>query len=203
MKNAFIKLRDTFIAGAIFLLPLMIVFVVVSKITQELTGFSTRIAGVFGMKSIVGISAGTIISALIIIILCLLFGYLAKYSFFKGLNSWADKKLQRHLPGYSMYREMAMAKLENRDEKLPYESAAWIELDNLQRPAFVVESLADDQCIVFVPTAGKVNEGNIYLVEKDKVHLLPQIDMKAFQASIGNQGTGLSKFQESSLHLHH
>ena len=95
-----------------------------------------------------------------------------------------------------------MAKLENREEKLPYESAAWIELDNTLQPAFIVESLADDQYIVFVPTAGKVNEGNIYLVEKEKVYVLPQTDLKAFQASIGNQGTGLSKFHESNMHFH-
>ncbi|MCU7550896.1 hypothetical protein OCK74_17380 [Chitinophagaceae bacterium LB-8] len=195
MSKIFHSLKNTFIEGAIFLLPLLIVFVVLTKTTEALRGLSTKIASLFGLKSFIGISGGTIISALIIICICMLCGFFSRYSYFKSLYEWMDNGLQKHLPGYTLYREMAMETLEIREEVLPFENAAWIEKDNRWQPGFVVDSSTDNKCIVFVPTAGNVKEGEIYLIESNKVHSLPHADLKAFRTSINNLGKGLLNFE--------
>ena len=51
MKKFFYNLRNTCIAGLIFLLPLLILFVLLSKVFQLLTGISSKIAAHQARKS--------------------------------------------------------------------------------------------------------------------------------------------------------
>ncbi len=193
MKNFYRKVRDTFVAGLIFLLPLLILFVLLTKVFQFLTGFTTKIAALFGLKSFIGISGGTIVSAITITVLCILCGYLVRISFFKSVSGWIDKKMMTHIPGYSVYREMALSRLEEKEEALPYKSAVWLKVDDMQQPAFLMETMPDGRLVVFAPTAGNVKEGGVFVLPEDKVQLCNDVDMKKFGLVINNLGIGLSK----------
>lgn len=193
MKKLFKKFSDTFIAGLIFLLPLLILFVLLSKLFQFLTGFTTKIAAVFGLKSIVGISGGTVVSAISIIVLCIICGYLVRIAVFKSVSSWVDKQMAAHIPGYSVYHEMAISKLEDKEEALPYESAAWLLMDGAQQPAFLMNTMADGRLVIFVPTAGNIKEGSLFVLPAEKVLLCKNVDMKKFRLAIRNLGIGLSE----------
>ncbi|WP_336515310.1 hypothetical protein [Pollutibacter soli] len=193
MKKVFVTLRDTFIAGIIFLLPLLVLFVLLTKVFQFLTGFTNKIAGLFGLTKFAGISGGTIVSTIGLIIVCLLCGYLVKISFFRSVSKWVDKKMMTHIPGYSVYREMAMSKLEAREETLPYKTALWLKKDNFLQPGFLMDYTDNGKLIVFIPTAGNVKEGNIFTVDDTDVMLSEESDMKAFKNAISNLGIGLNK----------
>jgi uncharacterized membrane protein len=194
MKKTLQKLRDTFIAGIIFLLPLLLLIVLLTKVFQFLTGFTAKIASWFGLKSFVGISGGTIVSALSLIILCIICGYMVRISFFKSVSTWIDKKMTKNIPGYSVYREMALSKLEDKEEVIPYKSAAWINTDNKQQPGFLMETMPDGKFVIFIPTAGNIKEGAVFTVASTEVQLCTNTDMKAFRTAINNMGAGLSKF---------
>lgn len=191
MKKIFVNLRDTFIAGIIFLLPILVLFVLVTKVFQFLTGFTSKIAGVFGLKSFAGVSGGTIVSAISIIILCILCGYLVRIAFFKSVSKWVDKKMMAHIPGYTVYREMALSKLEDKEEALPYKDALWLKTDNFQQPGFLMEYMDDGRLIVFIPTAGNASEGSIFTVAENDVSICAGADLKAFKMAITNLGLGL------------
>lgn len=193
MKKFYQKLRDSFVSGIIFLLPLLILFVILSKVFQFLTGFTTKIAAIFGLKSFVGISGGTIVSTLSLIVLCIICGYLVRIAFIKSISRWVDQQMMSHIPGYSVYREIAMSKLEDKEEALPYESAAWLLVDDMEQPAFLMEKMPDGRLVVFVPTAGNAKEGNVFVLPADKVKLCKDTDMRPFKMAITNLGLGLSK----------
>jgi len=193
MKKFFSSLRDMLIAGLIFLLPLLILFVLLTKVFQFLTGFTTKIASFFGLKSIVGISGGTIVSAISLILFCMLCGYLVRVSSFKNISKWIDKKMMTHIPGYAVYRQMVMAKLEEKDEVLPYKSAAWIDIHDMQQPCFLMETLPDGRCVVFLPAAGNVKEGTVLMVAPAKLQLWSNADLKGFRGAIANLGLGFAK----------
>ena len=195
MKKTVQKIRDIFVAGLIFLLPLMVLVVLLTKVFQYLTGFTSRIAALFGLKSFIGISGGTIVSAFSLIIFCILCGYLVRISFFKAVSRWVDKEMAAHIPGYSVYREMALAKLEQKEEAVPYERAAWIDVNEGQCPGFLMETMPDGRLIVFMSVAGNVKEGTILALPADKVNVCRDTDMKAFRMAVNNLGLGLRKFQ--------
>lgn len=191
MKLIFSKLRDTFIAGLIFLLPILILAVLLSKVFQFLTGFTGKLASLFGIESVGGISGGTIVGTVSIILLCVLCGYLVRVSFFKAISSWVDNKLMSNIPGYSVYREMALSKLEDHDKALPYKCAAWIKRDDSQQPAFVMEELPGGRVVVFIPTAGNTMEGEVLVLPSAQVSQAPETDMKAMKIALDNLGIGL------------
>src|SRR5262245_54329542 len=116
MKKFFTRLRDTLISGILFLLPLLILFVLLSKVFQFLSGLTGRMAAFFGLNSVLGSSGNTIIAGIAILLFCLFCGELVRISFFSAFSKWLDKKLAKHVPGYSVYREMAVSKIDEKDE---------------------------------------------------------------------------------------
>lgn len=193
MKAFFIKLRDTFIAGLIFLLPLLILVVLFTKVFQFLTGFTDKVAAVFGLTSFIGISGGTILSALGLMLFCIICGYLMRIAFFKAVSAWVDHKLMSNIPGYSAYREMALSKLEENKRPLPYKCAAWINEGDTVLPAFLMETMDDGRLVMFIPTAGSTMTGKVIILPATRVTLLPQTDVKAMKIALDSLGIGLSK----------
>lgn len=192
MKSFFRKLRDTIVAGLIFLLPLLIIVVIITKIFNLLTGLTGKLAALFGLKSIMGISGASIVTGVALILLCLLCGYLMRMSFVKLLNDYVDKKLARYVPGYQVYRDMARSQIEKKEEVLPYKHAAWIASgDNMLEPGFILEKLPDEKYLVFIPLAGNAKEGKLQLLPAGKVIIDPKRDIKLFQAAINNKGVGI------------
>lgn len=50
--------------------------------------------------------------------------------------------------------------------------AALAEIEEALVPAFVVEELPDGRCVVFVPSAPSPVQGSVYILDKQRVHLL-------------------------------
>ena len=196
MKNVIKSLQDTFIAGLIFLLPLLILFVLITKVLMFFKNFTGKIAAMFGIKSIVGISASSIVGTLSLILLCLFCGYLIRVALFKHLSEWVDGKLRKTIPGYEVYREMAMSRLEQKEEMLPYESAAWATVGDGQVPAFIMETCSDGSLVIFIPSAGNTKEGAILLMEQNRVSRCPDVEMRQFKMAISNLGLGLSHLRK-------
>lgn len=196
MKNVTKSIEDTFIAGLIFLLPLLILFVLVTKVLMFFQNFTGKIAAMFGIKSIVGISASSIVGTLSLVLLCFFCGYLIRVALFKHFSEWVDGKLRKTIPGYEVYREMAMAKLEKKEETLPYEGAAWATVGDGRAPAFIMETCSDGSLVIFIPSAGNTKEGVVLLMEENKVLRCPDIEMRQFKIAISNLGLGLSQLRK-------
>lgn len=155
MKSIFSNLRDTIIAGIIFLLPLLLIMVIISKAFQFLKGVTTKIASTLGLGSIGSISGGSIVGGISILLICLICGYLVRFAFFSRISQWLDRKLMDLIPGYKVYREMALSKLVDDEKPLPYESAAWlVKSDQTKQPVFLMQDLQDGQYVIFAPSAG-------------------------------------------------
>jgi uncharacterized membrane protein len=194
MKKIVANLRDTIIAGILFLLPLLLVMVMVSKAFQFLNSLNSRVAAVFGLKSIGGIPSATIVGSISILLLCLLCGYLVRITFFQNIRNWIDQKLMDLIPGYQVYREMAINKLVDEEKPLPYESAAWLlRADQTEQPVFLMETTAQGELIIFAPTAGNVQTGTILKVPANMVRIDRNVDMKSFRLLFSNLGIGVSK----------
>lgn len=196
MRKLSSGLRDTFIAGLIFLLPILIFFVLISKVFMLLKAITTKLASLFGLKSVIGIPAPTIIGIIVLILICLICGYLMRVAFFKHISTWIDNKLRDLVPGYELYHRMALSKLEKQEELIHAESPAWVKNEDGLQPAFIMETLPDSRIVVFLPTAGKVREGNILIVDSQKVEPCNDYDIRAFRLAIMNHGIGFSNLYQ-------
>jgi hypothetical protein len=197
MKNFFIKSKKLAIAGFFFLLPVFVIFVIVSKAFTALTSVGTKIAGVFGLKTIVGIGSVTIYTSLLLIIICMLCGMLViKFSFMRKFSKMIERRLEEYIPGYDTYRVMAEEKLQQKGKILPY-TPALLKTDNdLLQPVFIIEQDDAGNNTILIPGIPETNKGQIFIVKNERLKRISAVSANDFDASLKTMGTGLlSKHQ--------
>lgn len=190
MNKFFLKFRDTLIAGIIFLLPVLVILVLMTKLLGMITGFTSKLAALFGLKALWGLSGTTLIGIGSLLIFCLVCGYLVRITFFSSISLWIDQKLMQLLPPYRVYREMAMSKLMEKEAAVPYQSAAWIKQEDGFVPAFLMAE-EQDKSLLFIPTAGNVKEGSLIWLPNTNVLLDKEADMTKFRNDIAALGIGM------------
>ena len=84
------NLRSVAISGFFFLLPVFVIFIVVAKAWASLTSIGAKIAGMFGVKSIAGVSGHTLFASLLLIGLCLVCGWLYRTPI-RGTCCWRNR----------------------------------------------------------------------------------------------------------------
>jgi uncharacterized membrane protein len=193
MNKIISHLKDRFIKGFVFLLPILVVFVLFGKALYYTKGFSIKIAKLLGVPKTMEVGAHTIVNALIIIVVCVLLGHLVHLKFMKKIRSWIDDKLADLLPGYATYRELALNKINKEEEKFPYEKAVLVRENNFHYPGFLMDKLTDGRLTIFIPFAGNAKEGRIIIVTAIDVTMLDKADVKKVNSAIQQMGTGLGK----------
>ena len=123
MKVFFTHLRDIAISGFFALLPLYVLFIVIAKAWKSLSRVGAGIAGMFGMKPILGVGGTTIFSGLLVITLWIVIGLLVRFSFMAALSRAAERAMSKYIPGYDTYKVIAEEKLHHKVRALDYTSA--------------------------------------------------------------------------------
>jgi hypothetical protein len=67
MKTFLAHLREVAISGFFALFPVYVLFILVTKAWTSLASVGTRLAGMFGLKSILGVGGTTVFSGLLVI----------------------------------------------------------------------------------------------------------------------------------------
>jgi uncharacterized membrane protein len=190
MKVFFTHLRDIAISGFFALLPLYVLFIVIAKAWKSLSRVGAGIAGMFGMKSILGVGGTTIFSGLLVITLWIVIGLLVRFSFMAALSRAAERAMSRYIPGYETYKAIAEEKLQHKVRTLDYTSAL-IQWQEYWRPAYIVEQDEDGTCVLFLPDVPETNKGHVLLAKQDQVRVVSSITANQLDASLKKMGRGL------------
>ena len=197
MKKFFLDGKKLAVAGFFFLLPVFVIFVIITKAWTALTSVGTKIAAFFGLKTIIGIGSATVYTGLLLIIICLLCGLLAvKFSFMRRFSKRIENQLAEIIPGYDMYREMAEEKLQQRQKIIPYTPALLKTENDFLQPVFIIEQDDAGNNTVLIPGIPETNKGQIFIVKNEKLKRISAVSANDFDASLRTMGTGLlSKHQ--------
>lgn len=199
MKTFLINLRNLAIAGFFFLLPVIVVFVILTKAWVGLTSVGKKIAQVFGLNSFIGTSGSTVATGLLVIALCLLCGLLMRYALLAAFRESVEALLLKYLPGYGTYKTMAEEKLQHKQRILPYASAL-IRRQDYWQPAYIVEQDEDGDCVLLVPDIPDTTKGSLLIATADQVRLLPSVPANDLDACLRRSGKGL--LSELRIHRH-
>jgi uncharacterized membrane protein len=198
MKTFLGHLRDIAISGFFALLPLYVLFIVIAKVWKSLSSVGAGIAGMFGLKSILGVVGSTVLSALLVIALWIVIGMLVRFSFMAALSRAAERAMSKYIPGYETYKTIAEEKLQHKVRALDYASAL-IRWQEYWRPAYIVEQDEDGTCVLFLPDVPETNKGHVLLAKQDQVRVVSSITANQLDASLKKMGRGLcSEYKISS-----
>ena len=109
MKTFLLNLRNVAVAGFFFLLPVIVVLIIVTKAFGALTSVGAKLAAMFGLKTIVGLTSTSVFTGVLLVVICLACGLLV--AFVSAVGNAVEAWLAQYIPGYATYKAMAEEKL--------------------------------------------------------------------------------------------
>ncbi|MTH15149.1 DUF502 domain-containing protein [Flavobacterium sp. LC2016-01] len=196
MKSILKIIKATFLGGILFLVPLVVLLVFLEKgygIVQKTT---LPLVNSFPKVNVLGIAIQELIGILIIIIICLLAGLLAKTVIAKNLVQKLEEGILSFVPGYSFMKSM-------NENILGFESnenlkVILVPTDAGLQFAFLIEQISEEKFTVFIPDAPNPWSGSVVFVEKKDIQDI-DITQKQALACIRKLGYGSGELLKNKL----
>ena len=189
-RKFFVECRDLAVSGFFFLMPLFVIFIVIAKVWTSLSSVGTSVAGMFGMKSVLGVKGSSVMTGLLLIIIWIVCGWLVRFPAVVALHKAAEEKVASYIPGYETYKTMAEEKIHKRTRILPYSSALIWHRECWQL-AFLIEEDEHGNCVAFLPNTPDTQTGHVVLTRRDQLRIMPSITANQLDASLKKMGIGL------------
>jgi uncharacterized membrane protein len=154
------------VGGFLFLIPIYLTILLLLKAMKTLGRLVRPVARLLPES----FPAETVISLLIVLVLCLLVGIVLRTRFGQVRRNRIENSLLRRIPGYEVIRSMTR-QLAGQGEESAWQPAL-AEIENALVPAFIVERLDDGRFTVFVPSVPTPLAGTIYILSAERVHPL-------------------------------
>ncbi len=191
MKSFKKFIRNTFIGGLFFLIPLFVLITVAKKIWEFFQDLGANLFNALGYDELVDVASTSILSAVMVLLVCFLFGLIAKWSLAGRIRYWVEDGLQRVFPHYDYYRSLVEKKLNLRSEVprptvLVRRPGGW-------RPGILVEEKPSGEKVVFLPLSPKTTDGEVFLVAPEDVRD-SELNENELNSILLKQGEGLIAF---------
>jgi uncharacterized membrane protein len=183
MKNAFHKIKNTFISGIILFLPLFILAAILQKVYTFMFGFGHKITGLLGMEK----DFVPVLTTVLVILLFFIFGLLVRFSMVTKTKEWIENNLLVYIPTYSKYKAKMMAKLQ---PGVDLRQPVLVEMNESWKPGLLVTE-TEDKSTVFMPSSPDTDYGEVWVVKSECVQKLA-MTVKDLKTSLLLGGKGLS-----------
>ena len=172
-----------FVAGLLVLIPVYLSVLLLLKAMQSVVAFVKPLA----MLLPEWFPAEHVFSLLIVLIACFLVGVAVRTPAGRALRERIEKSLFDRIPGYALFRSLTQ-RIAGKDEENVWKPAL-AEIEEALVPAFVIEELEDGRFTVFVPSVPTPFAGAVYVLSRERVHLLDVPFTQALQ-SVSRWGSG-------------
>ena len=131
--------------------------------------------------------AENVLSLLLVLIICFLVGLLVHTPIGEAVRSQIEKSVFEKIPGYSLIRSL-MRQVAGESRENVWKPAL-AEIEEALVPAFVIEELEDGRFTVFVPSVPTPFAGAVYILSRERVHLL-DVPFKQAVQTVTKWGSG-------------
>jgi len=183
MKYAREVVVSTVVGGVLVLLPIYLAVLVVLKGMRSVVGLVRPIAALLPDW----LPAENLLSLLVVLIACFLVGAAVRTRGGRALRERMEKSFFDRLPGYALFRSLTQRLAGKSDENVWQPALA--EIEDALVPAFIVEELDDGRFTVFVPSVPTPFAGAVYILNRERVHLIDIPFSQALKA-VSRWGSG-------------
>jgi uncharacterized membrane protein len=154
------------VVGFLFLVPIYLAVLLMLKAMKSLGKLVQPVVRLLPGS----FPAETVISLLLVVILCILVGLLLGTKLGQAMRTRIERSLFQKIPGYEVVRSMTR-QLGGQGQESEWQPAL-AEIEDALVPAFIVEELDDGRFTVFVPSSPTPLAGAIYILNPERVHPL-------------------------------
>src|SRR4029077_15633929 len=180
-------LKATMAGGLLFLLPVALIAIVLKQAMQLVGKIVRPIANYLPVEAVVGVRGETVLAALVLIMLSLVAGLVARTNVGRRIMRWFENSLLGGLPQYQMVKSMAegLADVESAESVDP----VLVSIEGGWQIGYLLEPLNNGWVTVFLPQAPTPMSGNVMYLPADRVRPLG-ITMAQAMAIVKRMGVG-------------
>ncbi len=170
MRALIAFVRATLIGGILFLLPIVVLAIVLDKAEELASRIVAPLANRIAMKSMAGVSTGTLLAIGLLVLFCLLVGLFAKTRLAPRIVEWLESGFLYNIPGYDFFKGIS-------ESLMGYETGhaypvVLARIEEAWQIGFLMERLENGHYAVFVPGAPNVWSGSVYLMTEERFQRL-------------------------------
>ncbi len=183
MKYAREFITSTVVGGLFIVVPVYLAVLLLLKGMKSVGGLVRPIAAVIPDW----LPAERLLSLVLVLALCFLVGMAVRTPIGRAARERIEKMFFEKLPGYALLRSLTQ-RLAGDSEEQSWQPAL-VEIEDALVPGFIIEELDDGRLTVFVPSVPTPLAGAVYILHRDRVHVL---DIPFTQAirSVSRWGAG-------------
>lgn len=160
-------LITTALGGVVFLIPLVIVVVVIGKAFSIMKMLAVPLQRFLPIETIAGIGMVEILAIVLMFLLSLAVGLLAKGERAKTAYAKLDRVILEFVPGYA-WTKSVFQNLAGTGDVVEFKPVL-VHLDDQTQLAFELERAANGQVVVFFPGAPDAKSGTLAYVDAERV----------------------------------
>ena len=183
MKQRLVFVASLVITGFLIVVPIYLAILLLLKAMKSVVSLVQPVA-LFLPESV---PAETLLSLLLVLVLCLLVGLLVRTRIGSVLRERMETTLFERIPGYALIRSLTQQLAGSSNEKVW--KPAFAEIEDGLVPAFIIEEFEDGRYTVFVPSIPTPLAGAVYILDRKRVHPL-DVPFTAALRTISKWGSG-------------
>lgn len=190
MRRSYKIIRNHIITGFIFLMPVLIAIAVIGKFWNKLLALGHKVSKFIRVDTLLGSSGDAIVAVILLILFCIIAGFLVKLTVFKKLSDWLDEKLADFIPGYNDLRTKTEIKIGVGPKEQVFETCL-VHTQEHWKPAYLIEVADTGDATVFIPAAPTFKTGQVAIVPAGCYKKM-KIDSKILNGYLTKLGKGIS-----------
>ena len=162
--------KATIIRGILFLIPLIVLIFILSKIYSFFHPYSVFLAEKLPFTKIGGVGVIPVISILLLVFVFFFAGIFMRSGPMQKLTHWIEQYILVYIPGYAYLKARSDSVLKS-EGTIPWKPATVV-IDDNEVICFVIDE-TENYCSIFLPSAPMPSTGVICAREKSMVRYLP------------------------------
>lgn len=191
MRQALEYTRTTVIGGALFLLPIFVVALVLSKFVGLLGGLTGPLVTAMGVTSIGGIAASHLVTIFAVILLAFLAGLFARTAAGQSALTWVQDGVSATLPQFSLIQGVARNLGSEGDYDAAEMPVVLVPTDAGWALGLLLEAEGEWHA-VYLPGAPQMSSGSVAYAHTDQIHRT-DLTLKQLWVMLRGRGKGSSE----------
>jgi uncharacterized membrane protein len=183
MKQVREFVTSSVLSGLLLAVPLYLAVLLLLKATGSVVHLVQPIAQLLPRWS----HAEDVLALLIVLFLCFLIGVALRTASGKAVGGRIEGSVLVRIPGYLLLRSLTK-QLAGESEESAWKPAL-VEIEDALVPAFIIEEFEDGRYTIFVPSSPSPFTGAVYILGRERVHLLDASLAQTIQA-VSRWGSG-------------
>ena len=183
MKQVREFVTSSVLSGLLLAVPLYLAVLLLLKATGSVVHLVQPIAQLLPRWS----HAEDVLALLIVLFLCFLIGVALRTASGEAVGERVEGSVLVRIPGYLLLRSLTK-QLAGESEESAWKPAL-VEIEDALVPAFIIEEFEDGRYTIFVPSSPSPFTGAVYILGRERVHLLDASLAQTIQA-VSRWGSG-------------